>query len=480
MEHKIIHKTFDAAILEAKEVGEGKGVVSAIVNTFGIIDKAMPPDIVERGAFTKTIQERAGKIRFLDQHQTDSAMRTVGKIITLREVGPGELPPALLSANPDATGGLYAEIEFDLGIDESRGVYLRYKAGYLSEFSIGFEIPKGKAEFVKVLDPDTGKEITVRRVKEIILWEVSSVIFGASETATTGIKSVVPKQDLPLADRNRAWDSAAADTRIRAWAGGEDDMDWGRYRKAFFWFDSDNPQQFGSFKLGYADIVDGELRAVPRGIFAVAGVLQGARGGADIPQADQDRIKGIVTRWYAQMRETFDDDTIVPPWNESELDLNMNEKQDEKERTADGQEVQRLGDFIWGVMYAGVSGYLAYMLQNGVITVPEMRSVLTVLDGTYDMLLATMGEEMWQRPLSVVPAVSLAAVHKSDRDTIQVSPTPQAASPAGEPPQALTAEQVETALAQLAQMKIELTGGISDGNSSHRHSSDAGSDRQGH
>ena len=124
------------------------------------------------------------------------------------------------------------------------------------------------------------------------------------------------KLDLPIAARDRAWDAGGADSRVRSWAGGDDKnkIDWGKYARAFFWHDSADAKSFGSYKLGYADIIDGELTAVPRGIFAVAAVLQGSRGGVDIPAADKASIKSTVSKWYAAMRAKFNDDSITPPW----------------------------------------------------------------------------------------------------------------------------------------------------------------------
>jgi HK97 family phage prohead protease len=472
---EMVYKTFDAFVVETKQVSDSEGIVTAIVNTFGIIDHALPPDVVHPGAFTKTIQERAGKIRVLDNHQTDSVTRSVGRPVAIREVGRNDLPAELLGKNPSATGGLYTETLFMLDDPTSAAVFKRLQAGFLNEFSIGFQVIQ--ADFQKMTHPETGKEITVRQVREAALWEYSVVLWGASETATLGVKSVVPKQDLPLAGREVAWDGSAADKRVRNWAGGEEDMDWAKYRRAFMWYDADNRDQFGSYKLGYADIVDGELRAVPRGIFAIAAVLQGGRGGVNIPEEDKTRIKGIVSRWYAQMRREFDDDTIVPPWDESGLEIPMGE---EKERTGDGQEVQRLGDFIFGQVYGVAAGWLTYMLTDGIIDVNEMRAVMSAFDTLYDTLLGTMGEEMWQRPLSVVPAVSLAAylkpAAKSDTmNTEEETPVSRTSSQA-EPPKALTSEQIEDALAKLSQLQIEYAEtGVQDASTSTGHPSAQGS-----
>ncbi len=115
-------------------------------------------------------------------------------------------------------------------------------------------------------------------------------------------------QDLPLADRDRAWDGDAAEKRVRAWADAEDEPN-AKYRDAHAWYDADNKDNFTAYKLLIADVVDGRLKAVPRGVMAAAGVMQGARGGVDIPAEDVDRVKSHLAKYYKKM-----DDTA--PWDD--------------------------------------------------------------------------------------------------------------------------------------------------------------------
>ena len=118
--------------------------------------------------------------------------------------------------------------------------------------------------------------------------------------------SVPTFQDLPLADRDRAWDGDAAEKRVRKWAGAEEKPN-AKYRDAHAWYDAHKPENFGSYKLLIADVVDGRLKAVPRGVMAAAGVMDGARGGADVPAKDVDRIKSHLARYYSKMGDE-------PPW----------------------------------------------------------------------------------------------------------------------------------------------------------------------
>ena len=114
----------------------------------------------------------------------------------------------------------------------------------------------------------------------------------------------VPRfQDLPLADRDRAWDGDAAEKRVRRLVDAEDGPN-AACRDAHVWYDDSEPDNFGSYKMLIADVVGGTLVAVPRGMMAAAAVMQGSRGGTDLPRKDIARVKGHLARYYAKMDET--------------------------------------------------------------------------------------------------------------------------------------------------------------------------------
>jgi hypothetical protein len=112
--------------------------------------------------------------------------------------------------------------------------------------------------------------------------------------------SVVTFQDLPMADRERDWDGDAANKRVREWAGAEEEPN-DKYRSAFVWYDADQKDLFKSYKLQIADVIDGRLKAVPRGVIAAGNVIQGARGGVDLPKDDIERVKNHLARYYRKM-----------------------------------------------------------------------------------------------------------------------------------------------------------------------------------
>jgi len=120
--------------------------------------------------------------------------------------------------------------------------------------------------------------------------------------------AVTAFQDLALADEDREWDGDAAEKRVRKWAGAEDGPNE-KYRDAHVWYDVDSKDNFTAYKLLIADVVGGKLRAVPRGVMAAGNVLQGARGGVNIPERDVNRVKSHLAKYYKKMDRT-------PPWED--------------------------------------------------------------------------------------------------------------------------------------------------------------------
>jgi hypothetical protein len=135
---------------------------------------------------------------------------------------------------------------------------------------------------------------------------VGTTIAGEDSGYGTGM-AVTSFQDLPLADREMAWDGDAAEKRVREWAGAEDEPNQ-KYRDAHVWYDAGSKDNFTAYKLLIADVVDGRLKAVPRGVMAAGNIMQGARGGIDLPKNDIDRVKSHLAKYYAKM----DDEA---PWD---------------------------------------------------------------------------------------------------------------------------------------------------------------------
>jgi HK97 family phage prohead protease len=128
--------------------------------------------------------------------------------------------------------------------------------------------------------------------------------------------------DLPIGSRDYAWSASDADKRVRDWANG----DWNKYGEAFFYVNPDKKGQFGGYKLQFADIIGGTLTAIPRGIFAVAAVLNGSRGGVDIPAEDVAKIKAKVSDYYDKMSTKFEDPSLVVPFEPRSMSHDLQER----------------------------------------------------------------------------------------------------------------------------------------------------------
>ncbi len=115
-------------------------------------------------------------------------------------------------------------------------------------------------------------------------------------------------QDFDLADDDRDWDGDAADKRVRKWGDAEDEPNQ-KYRDTHVWYDPDKKDNFTAYKLLICDVVNGKVLAIPRGVMAAGGIMQGARGGIDIPATDVDRVKSHLAKYYRKMDRT-------PPWED--------------------------------------------------------------------------------------------------------------------------------------------------------------------
>lgn len=113
-------------------------------------------------------------------------------------------------------------------------------------------------------------------------------------------------QDLDLADEDRDWNSDEAESRVRKWADAEDGPNE-KYHQAFLWYDDDKAGNFTAHKLPYADVIGGELKAVPSAIQSAAAVIDGARGGVDLPSKDVQPVKDHLAKYYGKMGDS-------PPW----------------------------------------------------------------------------------------------------------------------------------------------------------------------
>lgn len=277
-------KTFP---FEIKSTSEENNIFSfeGYASTFNNID--FGDDMVIRGAFADSLS-RNSQVPILWQHQMTEP---VGVSARLYEDEKGLFIKGNLPKDDTLVSGR---------------IIPQMKVGSIKEMSIGF--------FTK--DFEMLKN-GIRALKQIELFEVSLVTKAMnSQALVSGFKSFAGNTRLPLAPRDRTWDGTEAERRIREYTKSTEAPSQD-YRKYFMYFDGQSPELFGSYKLLYADIINNEPHIVPRAVFAIAGILEGARGGVNIPDADKNRIKPVINQLYKRMADEFEDDSIVSPLTKS-------------------------------------------------------------------------------------------------------------------------------------------------------------------
>lgn len=281
------------------------GIVKGYASTFDNMDRA--EDVISRGAFDKTILDfkNSGRpVRMLWQHNSSELI--------------GGYPADKMYIDEK---GLFVVGEINLETQRGREAYALAKQGVLSDFSIGFRINDFEIE--------KEDDKIIRVIKELELFEVSLVGEPMNTQATfTEIKSVVPYQDLPLADADSRWNSEVAIERVREFTKSED-APTRTYKNAFLYYDREASDLFESYKLPIADVIDGELKVVPRAIFAAAAALNGARGGVDLPASDVEGVKANVNKYYEKMdmesplKTKKESDEKVTTKNKVDIDENV-------------------------------------------------------------------------------------------------------------------------------------------------------------
>ena len=142
---------FKAVKFETKAIGDD--VFEGYASFFNNIDAY--DDIIEKGAFRKTISENRSRIKVLWQHD---ANEPIGLPIDMTE----------------DDNGLYVKAKISM-TDTGKKAMTLIKDGVITEMSIGYDVVK---DDYKMLGTKR-----VRLLKEVKLWEFSPVTFAANEKA---------------------------------------------------------------------------------------------------------------------------------------------------------------------------------------------------------------------------------------------------------------------------------------------------------
>lgn len=149
-------------ITEVKALDE-EGTFEGYLSVFDVVDNGN--DLIKKGAFTKTLAERAKKGRRFPLLWYHDPTEPIGVFTEMRE---------------DAKG-LYVKGKLNLEVQAGREKHSLLKMGAIDSMSIGYTALKWETKR------------GVREISEIKLWEGSLVTFAMNEDAlVTGVKSAAP------------------------------------------------------------------------------------------------------------------------------------------------------------------------------------------------------------------------------------------------------------------------------------------------
>lgn len=229
------------------------------------------PDRFHPGAFLDSIEDHKRRnnrqIRFKDHH---------GQVI-------GGFP--IQTVKEDSIG-LFGRGEVNLETQSGREVYSLAKQKVLVDFSIGFIAIDDKIDVYRDI-------FKANIIEGSIIDEPMNQDAGVTE-----VKAVVPFQDLPLAERMAVWNPTAAKDRVKDFTGSKSSPEV-EFKKAFIWLDEERIDRFDGYKLQIADVVDGELVAIPRAIFKSANEMLSRSSG--IPDDESASVIKHLERYYAKM-----------------------------------------------------------------------------------------------------------------------------------------------------------------------------------
>jgi HK97 family phage prohead protease len=284
------------------KASKSKRLISGYASKWDVVD--LGGDLVRTGAYAKTLQERAGRIAFLWQHD---ARQPLGVPTHLEEDSTGLAFEAKVSntrlgdeALELADDGAVQGVSIGYSIDESDHIEVdgrqvhELKALTLYEFSL-VTFPMNEEARVEAVQKWLPLEL-LDGIKKGTLTDIQTIELGRFIDALKSllprqVKAVIPYRSYPTSQDD--WDGpteiAAADVEDLALMSA--------------WVDSENPDIKAAYKLPHHRADDKYI--VWNGLTAAMGALLGARGGVDIPDVDRVGVYNHLSRHY---REDFDEE----------------------------------------------------------------------------------------------------------------------------------------------------------------------------
>ena len=256
-------------------------------STFGNMDRVR--EVVVKGCFLESLKEMIPSL--LWQHEWDEPVGIFVKIY-------------------EDDKGLYVEGKMPLDDDFVRGrVVPQLEIGSVKSMSIGYSTQKYTYD----------EENDIYYLTKVLLWEISLVTIPANKNAIiTDMKSIVPFQDLELSKRSHKWNKKEALERVKEFTE-SNTSPTESYRKAFLYVDNSDPDNFDSYKMLVADIINNKMVAIPEAIFEATGSLSG--NNQEIKGLEKKSLINNINKYYSKMRKDFNDKDLFSPFEKTIEDL---------------------------------------------------------------------------------------------------------------------------------------------------------------
>ncbi len=187
-------------------------------------------------------------------------------------------------------------------------IYNLYRGGYLSATSVGFHgikfKPRDDGEMNSNPEWQRGRRYMEQSLLELSAVPVPSNPNALQQAKSAGIdiakvekafaetKTVILYKAYPTEPEGTEWDGPAEIAAAEV-----DDL-----KIMATWYDAENPDAKQSYKLPHHRQSDKHL--IWRGVMAAMGVLLGARGGVDIPEADRKGVYNHLAKHYDDFGKT--------------------------------------------------------------------------------------------------------------------------------------------------------------------------------
>ena len=263
--------------------------------------------------------------------------------------------------------------------------YISMKNKLLSN-SIGYSVPDKGCKYV------TEGSQTIRELLDIDIMEVSGVLFPMNPKAKiSDVKSNGGgSMALPIADKKVKWDGSAAAKRVFDKCTDKEGNIDAEAQKAFFYVDTSKSNEKGSYKFGFADIIDDKLTAIPAGIQAAANAIRGARTPSDLPLDTKKSIAKKINPYLKTLKYEEIKDDEIKEFSENIETKDNNQMEEKALGFADLLKIQNANDMRWKLQDA-LNGSFRQLMNDDTMAIEDK---LKQLDKNVDDFATAYKEAM--------------------------------------------------------------------------------------